>query len=95
MKKIPAGSRVPVRLTLAERDLIREHTLYDPSFATIAEVKVKHVVVNMTLDALEDLLGYIAAEANHTDDRKLESKLDRVYDRLQKILEEHDDQAGT
>ncbi len=44
-KKIPAGSKVPVPLTLADRDLIREHTFYDPSFAAITEVKGKRVVV--------------------------------------------------
>ncbi len=46
----------------------------------------------MDLDHIEELLEYIAAEANHTDDRGLEKKLDRVYDKLQKIMDKYDDQ---
>jgi hypothetical protein len=29
-----------------------------------------------------DLLGYIAAEANHTKSKKLQKELDALYDRL-------------
>jgi hypothetical protein len=27
------------------------------------------------------MLGFIAAEANHTDDKKLEKKLDKLFDK--------------
>ncbi len=87
-KKIPYGTKVPVTLTLAERDLIMEHTFCDPHFADLAEVKGKNIVLRMDLDHVEDLQGYVAAEANHTDDRGLERKLDRIYDKLQKVLDE-------
>jgi len=38
-----------------------------------------------TLEDLDDLLGYIAAEANHAEDANLERKLQALYDRLCKI----------
>lgn len=91
-KKIPYGTNVPVTLTLAERDLIKEHTFYDLHFADLAEVKGRNIILRMDLDHVEDLQGYVAAEANHTDDRGLEVKLDRIFEKLQKVLDEYDDQ---
>jgi hypothetical protein len=38
---------------------------------------------------LEELLGFIAAEANHTKDKALEADLDCLYDKLEEILEEY------
>ncbi len=37
--------------------------------------------------------GYIAAEANHTDDAKLKRQLDKLFDKLQTFLDEYDDQS--
>jgi hypothetical protein len=40
------------------------------------------------------LIGYMAAEANHTDDEKIGKKLDRLFERLSRILDksiEYDD----
>lgn len=41
---------------------------------------------------MDYLIGFIAAEANHTPDRKLENTLDKLYDRLKAILESYDDE---
>ncbi len=38
-EKIPYGTKFPVTMTLAERDLIMEHTFCDPHFVDLAEVK--------------------------------------------------------
>jgi hypothetical protein len=46
---------------------------------------------HFTLDELEDLLGCIAAEANHTPNRQYETELDSLYERLQEVLEGYDD----
>ena len=46
----------------------------------------------MDLDTIEDLQGYVAAEANHTDDRKLQKALDKVLTKLQGFLDRYDDQ---
>lgn len=91
-EKIPYDTKVPVTLTLAERDFLLEHTLCDPHFADLAEVNEKNIVLRMDLDHVENLQGYVAAEANHCDDRGLQEKLDRVFDKLQKILDKYDDQ---
>ena len=43
--------------------------------------------VMFTLDELDLLAGSVAAEANHTKDKKLEQKLERIYDRICRLEE--------
>ena len=40
----------------------------------------------LTLDDLDELGGYIAAEANHTQDKKKGKKLDAIFQKIQKLL---------
>ena len=72
-KKIPYGSKLPVKFTPQERDLIREHTFYDPNFGKLCVLEGKAIRVDLSLDDIEDMQGFVAAEANHCDNRKLES----------------------
>lgn len=51
----------------------------------------KGLVGEYTLDDLEDILGYVAAEANHTGDKKLRRDLDTLYDRLLRTQRSFDD----
>lgn len=90
-KKIPEGTKLPVRLTAPERRLIRELTLYDPDFCSDAP-DTGPIVVEMDLDTIEEIQGYVAAEANHTEDRKLEKALDKLFDKFQSFLDKYDDQ---
>ena len=50
--------------------------------------------VLLTLDDLEDLGGYVAAEANHTTDKKLRKKLDAIFSKIQDLLETHADEES-
>lgn len=52
----------------------------------------KGIKVEWSLDEIEDVQGYVAAEANHTKNKKLEKKLDRLFDKLQVFLDSYDDQ---
>ena len=93
-KAIASGTPVEVLFTLAERDLIVEHTLAGPDLTDrlqVAPVKGARVAVKYTLEDLDELLGYIAAEANHTENAKLEKRLDKMWGRLQKKMESYDD----
>jgi len=52
----------------------------------------------MTLDELDDFCGYIAAEANHCEanhceDKKMEKKLDAVFEKIQRLLETYTDEG--
>jgi len=92
-KKIPYGTKLPVKLTLRERDLIRGETFCTPDFAKFAVVEGKDIKVDMSLDDIEEIQGYIAAEANHTENKKLQKELDRIFGKLQFYLDSYDDQA--
>jgi hypothetical protein len=46
----------------------------------------------MSLDDIEEVQGYVAAEANHTKNKKLQRELDRLFDKLQVYLDSYDDQ---
>jgi hypothetical protein len=47
----------------------------------------------MTLDDLDDFSGYVAAEANHCDDKKKEKTLDTVFQKIQGLLEAYSDEG--
>lgn len=91
-KKIPSGTKLPVKLTIRERDLILDETFCDPRVLKIAVVAGKGLRVEWTLDEIEDIQGYVAAEANHSNSRKLEKELDKLFDKLQVYLDSYDDQ---
>ena len=87
-KKIKFGEKVPIKFTLDERDLILNNTfaggyLIDP--LKIAPMEKNKINVMYSIDDLEELNGYIAAEANHCEDIKLQKKLDKLFERLSKI----------
>lgn len=48
--------------------------------------------VMMTLDALDDFGGYIAAEANHCKDEKKRNKLDAVFKKIEGLLDKYTDE---
>jgi len=92
-KRIRYGTKLPVKLTLQERDLIRNETLCNPDFARFAVIEGKGVILNLSLDDIEEIQGYIAAEANQTKSRKLQKNLDRLFSKFQVYLDTYDDQS--
>ena len=75
------------------RDLIQNETLCNPDFARFAVIEGKGVILNLSLDDIEEIQGYIAAEANHTESRKLQKNLDRLFSKFQVYLDTYDDQS--
>jgi len=91
---MPKMNEIEIKFTPQERDLIVDQTFADPGLTKrlkIAEIKGKHLIAKYSIHDLDDLLGFIAAEANHTDDKKIGKKLDRVFERLTRILEKEID----
>ena len=92
--KIAEGQMVPVKLSARDRKLIIEHTMVGPEITKpLEQVPPEAGAVNFgfTLADLDELLGYIAAEANHCKSKKLEKELDGLYDRLKDVMESYDD----
>ncbi|MCP3953768.1 MAG: hypothetical protein GY697_16350 [Desulfobacterales bacterium] len=84
---------IEIKFTSEERDLIIDNTFADPDLTKrlqIAEMKGLYLVAKYSRDDLDDLIGFIAAEANHADDKKVEKKLDRLYDKINAIIEKYE-----
>ncbi len=83
-------NEIEIKFTPQERDLIIGHTFTGPDLTKrlqIAEIKGKHLIAKYSTYDLDELIGFIAAEANHTEDKKLEKKLDKLFDKLSRILD--------
>lgn len=96
-KRISPTDKVSLKLTDRERTLIIEETfapdyLIDRIRLDPAIVGEKPPPVAFTLDEWEELHGYVAAEANHCGERKLERALYRICHRVQEILDTYTDQ---
>jgi hypothetical protein len=78
---------------MRDRELLLEYTLEDPEYAGRLRPAPtgKGLVGEYTLDDLEDILGYVAAEANHTGDASLRQELDDLFDRLLETQRSFDD----
>ncbi|MBW2124083.1 MAG: hypothetical protein JRH07_19880 [Deltaproteobacteria bacterium] len=83
-REIQPDEKITVRMTERDRELLQEHTFCDPEYAERLRPASngEGLVGEYTLDELDDILGYVAAEANHTEDEELRRELDALYDRL-------------
>ena len=87
-KRIQPDEKLPLKLTATERKLVLEGLLcLDEELEQIVTGTPAGQPVRMTLDDLEDFGGYIAAEANHCEDKAKRRKLDAIFDKIQGLLD--------
>lgn len=94
-KRLRPGDRIPIRLSRRERDLILDDTFLGGEVADrvrVARLEGNSIAVQLSLDDLDELLGYVAAAANHAERPKMQKDLDRLYERLAAIQEAHSDE---
>jgi len=94
VKRLQPGERISVRLTDRERKIILGHTFIGGDLERrirVAAADGPAVVIAIDLDDLEELLGHVAAEANHSMDASVAKDLSRVHERLSRIAESHAD----
>lgn len=92
--RIEPGDRVPLRLSLEDRDLILEHAFLDDETVQplrAASVEGAAIVVRYTLEDLDEISGAVAAEANHAKSKKLGTQLDAVWRKITDTLQSYDD----
>lgn len=92
--KIEPDSAVEVLFTPRERDLVLEHTFAGPNLTErlkLARVAGAKLALRYTLDDLDELIGYIAAEANHAEDMTIQGEPDALFERLKDEMESYDD----
>ena len=97
VKRVEIEERVPVRLSIRDRELILNHTLADPELTDRLESAVpvrSRITAYYTLYELEYLQGFIAAEANHAKTKKIQRELDKLYDRIKKVEDSYVDELS-
>ncbi len=81
-----------VRFGLDERNIILSNTFSGPDLTNrlkvVAEVS-DTITVFYTSNELEELIRYIAAEANHTEDKETKNFLDDIFGSLDDLLDSH------
>lgn len=98
----PQRHRVPIRpnetvsleLNQRERELILSHTFADESLTDRLQLVPQpgqRSIFHFTLDDLDELVGSIAAEANHTRNKVLRDQLDQLCERIEAVLNKYTD----
>lgn len=81
---------IEIILTLKERDMILNHTFTGDDLTErlndSPEVNGK-ILVHYDSEELEDLIGYVAAEANHAKGKKIENEPNALCGKLEGLLE--------
>jgi hypothetical protein len=92
-KQISESTRVGIELSARERILILELTFADHELLgpvrSLPETG-RHIA-KWTLYEIEELQGFVAAEANHTNDKRLARALSALHELLQREMEKYDD----
>lgn len=94
-KQIAVGEKVPLELTGRERELILKHTFAGSNLTDRLRVMPspgRRPLYRFTLGDLDELAGYVAAEANHAKVKKLEKELCRLFGRIADVLESYTDE---
>jgi hypothetical protein len=90
---IKPGQKLELDLTPADRRAILENlTLLPPEYeAQLKKVHPEQPLL-LTLDDLEDFSGYVAAESNHTTNKKLQKVLDSAFEKMTALLDKFTDE---
>ena len=83
------GESVALQLTEEQVDLIVKHTLIDNDLlAIVYRAKLRDGIVSarFTLDELDLLAGFVAAEANNTKDKKLQRQFDAISEAIDQLI---------
>jgi hypothetical protein len=94
---IAVGEKIPMQLDDRERELILNHTFAGEDLTDrlrIVPSPRRPPSYRFTLDELEELAGYVAAEANHAKVKKLEKELRRLFARIAEVEESYTDEPA-
>jgi hypothetical protein len=94
-KRIRPDEKIPLDLSGRERDLILQHTFAADQLTRRLRVVRRageSAAYRFTLGELDDLAGYVAAEANHAKDKKLKKQLAGLFGRILTVLESYTDE---
>ncbi len=81
------GDTVKLKLRPDERNLLLGIILPEELPEKLRVIPAGQRYVSFTLDELDELVGCVAAEANHTEDRARQRHLDIIADRIEELLD--------
>ncbi len=84
------GRTIELELSERERDLIVNHTFADEELIRDLRepsARQKDRKFRFSWNALDDLAGYIAAEANQARNKKLQQEWERIYQKFTSVLD--------
>ncbi len=92
-KQIKPGEKVGLKLTADERTLVLNDLMcMDEEYIQTIQDTPPEKPVQFTLDELYDFGGYVVAEANHTEDKMFQKKLDGLFEKVQSLLDQYTDE---
>jgi hypothetical protein len=94
-QRVRPDEKLLLYLNHRERELILQHTFADDSLTRRLRIVPRageSVAYRFTLNELDELAGYVAAEANHAKDKKLKKQLARIFDRIWTLLKAYTDE---
>jgi len=90
---IQPGLKLELDLTPNERKAILDHlTLLPPEYEVMLKKVHPEQPLLLTLDDLDDFSGYVAAESNHTKNKKLRAVLDSAFEKMGELLDQFTDE---
>lgn len=90
---IKPGQKLELDLTPAERKAILENLkVLPPEYEAMLKKVHPEQPLLLTLDDLEDFSGYVAAESNHTTNKKLRTVLDAAFEKMTDLLDTFTDE---
>jgi len=94
-KLIKPGDAVPLTLSKRDHALLRQELIYtsgelDDKLA-VGLARGNGIRSQLTLDDLDELIGCVAAAANHARNRRLGRELDRIYEKLMRLLDSYEE----
>lgn len=96
-KRIRPDEMVPLTLNDRERELILQHTFAGDELTRRlrrAPQTGESLTYHFNLDDLDDLAGYVAAEANHAKDKKMQKRLQALYNRIATLMKSYTDEPA-
>jgi len=79
-----------LQLTKGEYQVLKKVMVLDEGAEAIvqnAEPATKGFVLTGSSEDFDDLAGFVAAAANHTESQKKQDILDEIYDKIEELLE--------
>jgi repressor LexA len=94
-KRIRPKDRLELLVRNSERNVLLDGALLPSDLERCIRTGVARTdgtVARFTLDELDELAGFVAAEANHSKDKKSQKQLDGLFERIQALLDTHTDE---